>query len=111
MPFAFSFAVLAYVPLEIVHRLLLGAWGFGFAYGIFSILDRVSNTGDQYLHFHCNRARMLVVRSFFTTTLALALHGSLSADPLKMAGDRHGKHTALAVIAYFDLPNKPSIPV
>ena len=57
--------------------ILLGAWGFGFPYGIFSHLDWVSNTGYQYLHFHYNPAHMLAVTFFFTTTLALALHGSL----------------------------------
>ena len=77
VPFAFSFAILAYVTLEIVRPLLLGAWGFGFPYGIFSHLDWVSNTGYQYLHFHYNPAHMLAVSFFFTTTLALALHGSL----------------------------------
>lgn len=77
VPFAFSFAILAYVTLEIVRPILLGAWGFGFPYGIFSHLDWVSNTGYQYLHFHYNPAHMLAVTFFFTTTLALALHGSL----------------------------------
>ena len=55
----------------------MGAWGYGFPYGIFSHLDWVSNTGYQYLHFHYNPAHMLAVSFFFTTTFALALHGSL----------------------------------
>lgn len=88
VPFAFSFAILAYVTLEIVRPLLLGAWGFGFPYGIFSHLDWVSNTGYQYLHFHYNPAHMLAVTFFFTTTLALALHGSLV---LAAANPRQGE--------------------
>jgi photosynthetic reaction center L subunit len=56
---------------------LLGAWGHGFPYGIFSHLDWVSNTGYQYLHFHYNPAHMIAVSLFFTTTLALAMHGGL----------------------------------
>jgi photosynthetic reaction center L subunit len=40
-------------------------------------LDWVSNTGYQYLHFHYNPAHMLAITFFFTTVLALALHGSL----------------------------------
>lgn len=77
VPFAFSFAILAYVTLEVFRPLLMGAWHWGFPYGIFSHLDWVSNTGYQYLHFHYNPAHMLAVTFFFTTTLALALHGSL----------------------------------
>jgi photosynthetic reaction center L subunit len=77
VPFAFSFAILAYVTLVVVRPLLLGAWGHGFPYGIMSHLDWVSNVGYQYLHFHYNPAHMLAVTFFFTTTLALSMHGSL----------------------------------
>jgi photosynthetic reaction center L subunit len=77
VPFAFSFAILAYVTLEIIRPLLMGAWGHGFPYGIISHLDWVSNTGYQYLHFHYNPAHMLAITFFFTNALALSLHGSL----------------------------------
>lgn len=77
VPIGFSFAILAYVTLVIFRPFLMGAWGHGFPYGIFSHLDWVSNTGYAYLHFHYNPAHMLAVTLFFTTTLALALHGAL----------------------------------
>ena len=77
VPAAFGVAIFAYVSLVVIRPFLLGAWGFGFPYGIFSHLDWVSNTGYQYLHFHYNPAHMLAVSFFFTTTLALALHGGL----------------------------------
>jgi len=77
VPVAFGVAILAYATLVVFRPFLLGAWGYGFPYGIFSHLDWVSNTGYQYLHFHYNPAHMLAVSFFFTTTLALALHGSL----------------------------------
>ncbi len=77
VPFAFGIAILAYVTLVVFRPILLGAWGFGFPYGIFSHLDWVSNTGYQYLHFHYNPAHMIAVTFFFTNTMALALHGSL----------------------------------
>ena len=77
VPFAFSVAILAYVTLVVIRPLLLGAWGHGFPYGILSHLDWVSNVGYQYLHFHYNPAHMLAVTFFFTTTLALSMHGSL----------------------------------
>lgn len=86
VPIAFGFAILAYVTLEVFRPLLMGAWGFGFPYGIFSHLDWVSNTGYQYLHFHYNPAHMLAVTFFFTTCFALALHGGLilsAANPEK----------------------------
>ena len=77
VPVAFSFAIFAYVTLVVIRPLLLGAWGHGFPYGILSHLDWVSNVGYQFLHFHYNPAHMIAVTLFFTTTFALALHGSL----------------------------------
>jgi photosynthetic reaction center L subunit len=86
VPFAFSFAIFAYVTLVVFRPLLMGAWGHGFPYGIFSHLDWVSNVGYAYLHFHYNPAHMIAVTFFFTTTFALALHGGLilsAANPEK----------------------------
>ena len=93
VPFAFGFAIFAYVSLEVFRPLLLGAWGNGFPYGIFSHLDWVSNTGYQYLHFHYNPAHMLAVSFFFATTLALSLHGAVilsAANPKRAAGADRG---------------------
>jgi photosynthetic reaction center L subunit len=59
VPFAFSVAIFAYVTLVAIRPVLLGAWGAGFPYGIFSHLDWVSNVGYQYLHFHYNPAHMI----------------------------------------------------
>jgi photosynthetic reaction center L subunit len=77
IPIAYSVAIFAYFSLVVIRPVLLGAWGHGFPYGIFSHLDWVSNTGYQYLHFHYNPAHMIAVSFFFTTTLALSLHGGL----------------------------------
>ncbi len=77
VPFAYGFAIFAYVSLVVIRPVMLGAWGFGFPYGIFSHLDWVSNTGYQYLHFHYNPAHMLAVSFFFVTGGALAFHGAL----------------------------------
>ena len=77
VPFAFSFAILAYVTLVVIRPLLMGAWGHGFPYGILSHLDWVSNVAYQHLHFHYNPAHMIAASPFFTPTLALALHGAL----------------------------------
>ena len=77
IPFAFSFAILAYVTLVIIRPVLMGAWAHAFPYGIFSHLDWVNNVGYAYGNFHYNPAHMIAITFFFTTTLALALHGSL----------------------------------
>jgi photosynthetic reaction center L subunit len=77
IPVAYGVAIFAYVSLVVIRPLLLGAWGYGFPYGIFSHLDWVSNTGYQYLHFHYNPAHMIAVSFFFTTTFALSLHGGM----------------------------------
>ena len=76
VPIAFSVAIFAYVSLVVIRPLLMGAWGHGFPYGIMSHLDWVSNTGYQYLHFHYNPAHMLAITFFFTTALALSMHGA-----------------------------------
>ncbi len=77
VPIAFGFAIGAYVTLVVIRPVLLGAWGHGFPYGIYSHLDWVSNVGYQYLHFHYNPAHMIAISFFFATTLALSLHGGL----------------------------------
>jgi len=77
VPFAFAVAILAYVTLVVIRPALMGAWGHGFPYGIWSHLDWVNNVGYAYGNFHYNPAHMIAITFFFTTTLALALHGSL----------------------------------
>ncbi|MEL7129502.1 MAG: photosynthetic reaction center subunit L [Pseudomonadota bacterium] len=75
VPFAFSVAVFAYITLVVIRPFLMGAWGHGFPYGIMSHLDWVSYTGYQYGNFHYNPAHMVAITFFFTTTLALGMHG------------------------------------
>ena len=77
VPIAFSFAVLAFVTLNIIRPMWMGAWGHAFHYGIWSHLDWVSNTGYAYVNFHYNPVHMLAITFFFTNCLALALHGGL----------------------------------
>ena len=77
VPFAFGVAIFAYFTLVVIRPVLMGAWGHGFPYGIFSHLDWVSNVGYQYLHFHYNPAHMIAVSFFFATVFALSLHGGL----------------------------------
>ncbi|MEM6301708.1 MAG: photosynthetic reaction center subunit L [Pseudomonadota bacterium] len=77
VPFAFLMAVFAYVTLVIIRPLLMGAWGHGFPYGIMTHLQWVNNVGYAYVNFHYNPAHMIAITFFFTTCLALAMHGSL----------------------------------
>ncbi len=95
VPIAFSFAILAYVTLQVIRPVLLGAWGYAFPYGIMSHLDWVSGVGYQYVNFMYNPAHMIAVIFFFTTTLALAMHGGaiLSAtNPQKGNTVRTAEH-------------------
>ncbi len=88
VPFAFSFAILAYVTLVVIRPVLMGSWHHAFPYGIISHLDWVSTTGYSYGNFHYNPAHMIAITFFFTTCLALALHGGAilsAANP-----GRHG---------------------
>jgi photosynthetic reaction center L subunit len=77
VPVAFGAAIFAYVTLNVIRPLLMGAWGHGFPYGIFSHLDWVSNVGYQYINFMYNPAHMIAAIFFLATTLALSLHGAL----------------------------------
>jgi photosynthetic reaction center L subunit len=77
VPFAFSVAIFGYFTLQVIRPVLMGAWGHAFPYGIYSHLDWVSNVAYQYLHFHYNPAHAIAASLFFTTTLALSLHGAL----------------------------------
>jgi photosynthetic reaction center L subunit len=77
VPVAFGVAILAYTTLVVIRPILMGAWGYAFPYGIWTHLDWVSNTGYTYGNFHYNPAHMIAVSFFFTTCLALALHGAL----------------------------------
>ncbi len=77
VPVAFGMAIFAYLTLVLIRPLLMGAWGYGFPYGIWTHLDWVSTTGYTYGNFHYNPAHMIAVSFFFTTCLALALHGGL----------------------------------
>ncbi|MDP2087096.1 MAG: photosynthetic reaction center subunit L, partial [Gemmobacter sp.] len=77
VPVAFGVAIFAYITLVVIRPMLMGAWGYAFPYGIWTHLDWVSNTGYTYGNFHYNPAHMIAVSFFFTTTLALALHGAL----------------------------------
>ena len=77
VPFAFSVAIFAYISLVVIRPLLMGAWGHGFPYGIYSHLEWVNNVGYAFGNFHYNPAHMIAITFFFTTGLALALHGGL----------------------------------
>jgi photosynthetic reaction center L subunit len=77
VPVAFSVAIFAYVSLVVIRPILMGSWSYGFPYGIISHLEWVSGTGYQYGNFHYNPAHMIAISFFFTTCLALALHGGL----------------------------------
>jgi photosynthetic reaction center L subunit len=87
VPIAFAGAILAYVTLEVIRPVLMGAWGNAFPYGIIAHLDWVSNIGYEHLQFHYNPAHMIAVTFFFTTTFILAMHGGAILSTLNPGGD------------------------
>ena len=98
VPIGFAAAIAAYATLNVVRPILMGAWGYGFPYGIMSHLDWVSNVGYQYLHFHYNPAHMIAVSFFFATTFALALHGGeilAAANPGRGQPLKYGGHESV----------------
>ena len=98
VPIGFGAAIFAYGVLVVIRPVLMGAWGYGFPYGIMSHLDWVSNVGYQYLHFHYNPAHMLAVTFFFTNALLLAMHsGEIlgAANPGKGEPVKYGEHESL----------------
>ena len=95
VPVAFGFAILAYVTLVVIRPVLMGAWGYGFPYGIFSHLDWVNNVGYAYGNFHYNPAHMIAITFFFTTCFALALHGSLVLSAANPATGQDGAAAGL----------------
>lgn len=89
VPAAFGVAIFAYVSLVVFRPLMLGSWSHGFPYGIFTHLDWVSNVGYTFGNFHYNPVHMLAITFFFTTCLALAMHGGLilaAANPGRKPG-------------------------
>jgi photosynthetic reaction center L subunit len=89
VPVAFGVAIFAYFSLVVIRPVLLGAWGHGFPYGIFSHLDWVSNVGYQYLHFHYNPAHMIAITSS-SPRPSPSLHGR-SCSPREPAPREHVK--------------------
>ena len=94
VPIAFAGAILAYVTLEVIRPVLMGAWGNAFPYGIISHLDWVSNIGYEHIQFHYNPAHMIAITFFFTTTFMLALHGGAILSTLNPGGDEPVKSSA-----------------
>ena len=91
IPIAFSFAILAFVTLNVFRPFFMGSWGHAFPYGIWTHLDWVSNTGYAYVNFHYNPVHMLAITFFFTNCLALALHGGLVLSAVNPSDDAEVK--------------------
>jgi photosynthetic reaction center L subunit len=90
IPIMFSFAISAWVVLQILRPLLMGCWCEGFDLGFTGHLTWVSNTGFRYQNFYLNPFHAWAILGFFLTAMALAMHGSAilgtyntDADPVK----------------------------
>jgi photosynthetic reaction center L subunit len=90
IPIMFSFAISAWLVLQIIRPLLLGCWCEGFDLGFTGHLTWVSNTGFRYQNFYLNPFHAYAILGFFLTAMVLAMHGSAilgtyntEADPVK----------------------------
>ncbi len=76
VPVMFSFAISAFLVLQVIRPLLLGCWCEGFDLGFTGHLTWVSNTGFKYMNFYLNPFHAYGVLGFFLTAMVLAMHGS-----------------------------------
>ena len=74
---AYFAVVSSWLTLQWLRPIAMGAWGNGFALGITHHLDWVSNIGYQYFNFFYNPFHAIGITLLFTSTLLLAMHGSL----------------------------------
>ena len=58
VPVAFSVAIFGYFTLVVIRPVLMGAWGHGFPYGIFSHLDWVDRKSTRLNSSHSQQSRM-----------------------------------------------------
>ena len=77
IPIAYFAVVTSWVTLQWLRPLAMGAWGNGFSLGITHHLDWVSNIGYQYFNFFYNPFHAIGITLLFTSTLLLAMHGSI----------------------------------
>jgi photosynthetic reaction center L subunit len=75
IPIMFSFAISAWVVLQIIRPLLLGCWCEGFDLGFTGHLTWVSNTGFRYDNFYLNPFHAWGILGFFLTAMVLGMHG------------------------------------
>ncbi len=77
IPIAYGACVSAWVTLQFLRPIAMGAWGNGFALGITHHLDWVSNIGYQYFNFFFNPFHAIAISLFFLSAFILSLHGSI----------------------------------
>ncbi|MGJ3239672.1 MAG: bifunctional photosynthetic reaction center subunit L/M [Anaerolineae bacterium] len=77
IPIAYFAVVSSWLTLQWLRPIAMGAWGNGFALGITHHLDWVSNIGYQYFNFFYNPFHAIGISLLFTSTLLLAMHGSI----------------------------------
>jgi len=84
IPIAYGAVFTSWLTLQWFRPIAMGAWGNGFALGITHHLDWVSNIGYQYFNFFYNPFHAIGISLLFTSTLILAMHGSV----ILMSSDR-----------------------
>src|SRR5450631_686310 len=80
IPLMFSFAISAWVTLQIIRPLWMGCWCEGFDLSYSGHLTWVSNTGFRYQNFYLNPFHAYAILGFFLTAMALAMHGGVRIE-------------------------------
>ncbi len=85
---AISYGVVfsAWCTLQIIRPIALGQWHEGFVLGVLPHLDWVSNFGYRYNNFFYNPFHAIGITGLFTSTLILAMHGSLILSATQYRG-------------------------
>ena len=87
VPLMFSFAISAWLSLQVLRPLLLGCWCEGFDLSFTGHLTWVSNTGFRYMNFYLNPFHAYAVLGFFLSAMVLAMHGSAILGTYNTAKD------------------------
>ena len=88
IPFAFGFAILAYVTLVVIRPILMGAWGYAFPYGIVSHLDWTSNFSINDGNMFYNPFHALSIAFLSGAALLFAMLGATILAVSRFGGDR-----------------------
>jgi photosynthetic reaction center M subunit len=88
IPFAFSFAVLAYFVLVVFRPILMGCWCEAPPFGIFPHLDWTAAFSIRYGNLFYNPFHMLSIAFLYGSAVIFAMHGGTVLATTRFGGER-----------------------